>query len=52
MVVELVVAEPVEASKRPVEKANQDGGFDRLSNREFSLDVIQKTHYCKNTNIL
>ena len=33
VVVELVVAEPVEASKRPQEKANEDDGFDKLSNR-------------------
>jgi len=33
VVVELVVAEPVEASKRPQEKANEGGGFDKLSNR-------------------
>jgi len=30
-VVELVVAEPVEASKRPREKATEDGVFDRFS---------------------
>jgi len=29
-----VVAELVEASKRPQEKANEAGGFDRLSHRE------------------
>jgi len=32
VVVELVVAELVEASKRPQEKANEADGFDRLSN--------------------
>jgi len=32
-VVEPVVAELVEASKRPQEKANEDGGFDRLSHQ-------------------
>jgi len=30
-VVELVVAELVEASKRPLGKANEAGGFDRLN---------------------
>ena len=34
VVVELVVAEPVEASKRPQGKANEDGGFDKLSHRK------------------
>ena len=33
VVVEPVVAELVEASKRPQEKANNNGGFDRLSHR-------------------
>jgi len=28
VVVELMVAEPVEASKRPQERANEGGGFD------------------------
>jgi len=35
VVVELVVAELVEASKRPQRKANEAGGFDRLSNRKL-----------------
>jgi len=34
MVVELAVAELVEASKRPQGKANVDGGFDRLNHQE------------------
>jgi len=34
MVVELVVAEPVEVSKRPQEKS-YDGGFDRLNHRKI-----------------
>jgi len=33
VVVELVVAELVEASKRPQERANEGGGFDRLNHR-------------------
>ena len=33
MVVEPVVAELVEASKRPQKKANEDGGFDKLNHR-------------------
>jgi len=37
-IVELVVAELVEASKRPQEKANEDGGFDRLSHRGINID--------------
>jgi len=36
-IVELVVAEPVEASKRPQEKANEDGDFDKLSNRVSNI---------------
>jgi len=32
-VVELVVAELVEASKRPQKKTNEAGGFDKLSHR-------------------
>jgi len=31
VVVELVVAEPVEASERPQEKANEDGGLTSTS---------------------
>ena len=31
MVVELVVAEPVEASKRPQKKTNEDGGLTSTS---------------------
>jgi len=34
MVVELVVAERVEASKRPRKEANEDGGSDRLNHRK------------------
>jgi len=34
MVVELVVAELVEASKRPQKKANEGGGFDKLSHHD------------------
>jgi len=37
VVVELVVAELVEASKRPPEKANRAGGFDRLSHRRVPI---------------
>jgi len=37
VVVELVVAEFVEASKRPQEKANEDGGFDKLSNQVANI---------------
>jgi len=37
MVVELVVAERVEASKRPQAKANEGGGFDKLSHRISKL---------------
>jgi len=37
MVVELVVAELVKASKRPQEKANEADDFDRLSNREIPI---------------
>jgi len=37
MVVELVVAEFVEASKRPQEKANEDGGFDKPSHRVSNI---------------
>jgi len=33
VVAELVVAELVEASKRPLEKANEAGGFDTLNHR-------------------
>jgi len=33
-VVEPVVAELVEASKRPQKKANEDGGFDRLNHHD------------------
>ena len=33
-VVEPVVAEPIETSKRPQEKANEDSGFDRLNHQE------------------
>jgi len=33
VVVEL--AEPVEASKRPQERANEAGGFDRLNHQKF-----------------
>jgi len=33
VVVKPVVAELVEASKQPQEKAVEDGGFDRLSHR-------------------
>jgi len=33
-VVELVVAELVEASKRPQKKANEAGGFDKFSHQE------------------
>jgi len=36
-VVEPVVAELVEASKRPQEKANKGGGFDRLSHQGQSI---------------
>jgi len=43
VVVEFVVAEPVEASKRPQEKANKDGGFDKLSHR--SLPIL-KIGFC------
>jgi len=35
LVVELVVTELVEASKRPQEKVNKANGFDRLSNRRI-----------------
>ena len=34
VIVELVVAELVEVSKRPQKKANEESGFDRLSHRE------------------
>jgi len=37
VVVELVIAELVEASKRPQERANEDGGFDRLSHRNLPI---------------
>jgi len=37
MVVELVVTELVEVSKRPQEKANDADGFDRLSHREMPI---------------
>jgi len=36
-VVELVLAELVEASKRPQEKANEADGFDKLSHRELPI---------------
>jgi len=36
-VIELVVAELVEASKRPQEKANEVDGFDRLSHRKMPI---------------
>jgi len=36
-VVEFAFAELVEASKRPQEKANEAGGFDRLSHRELPI---------------
>jgi len=38
VVVELVVAELVEASKRLQKKANKANGFDRLSHRERQID--------------
>jgi len=37
VVVELVVAELVEALKRPQERANADGGFDKLSHRNLPI---------------
>jgi len=37
MVVEPVVAELVEASKRPQKKTNEAGGFDKLSNRRIPI---------------
>jgi len=37
MIVELVVAELIEASKRPQEKAKEADGFDRLSHREMPI---------------
>jgi len=37
VVVEPVVAELVEASKRPQEKTNEDRGFDRLSHRSLLI---------------
>jgi len=40
MVVEPVVAEPVEASKRPQKKVNEGGGFDRLNHRTSPIRLF------------
>jgi len=40
-VVELVVAELVEASKRLQERANQDGGFDRLNHQKAFPEPVE-----------
>jgi len=39
VVVEPVVAELVEASRRPQKKANENGGFDKLNHRRI-LEVL------------
>ena len=36
------VAEPVEASKRPQKRANDDGGFDKLNHRRRILSLSQR----------
>jgi len=41
VVVEPVIAEFVKASKRPQKKANEDNGFDKLSDRELPISENQ-----------
>ena len=47
MVVELVVAESVEASKQPQERANDGGGFDRLNHLRKSIFINSVLFYNK-----
>jgi len=59
MVVEPVIAELVEALKRPQEKTNEDSGFDRLSHQGhqyLKIDVralrfFIKDAFCNNISI-
>jgi len=47
VVVELVVAEPIEASKRPQERANEGGGFGASTSSATAGSTTEEYQYLK-----